>query len=158
MDPKHNQSDPAEYVAPQRVDQPETTNQDYDYATDADKEPAIAQPDWSEDQPIPVYIVERPAIPQILDWSSLRVAVGDQPVQLVGARRNRTRTIVKNEGPDPVFVGQDMTINAMGFRLAANEREEFLHNDSIWARCDAGKTGTVSVLQEFTVELDSPHV
>lgn len=151
-------STPHEYEAPTRAEQPPTSNQDFDYPTDADKATAneFDEPDWSEANPIPVYIVERPEIPQILDWSSDRATIVDtESDQIAGARTNRTRIVVRNEGPDPIFIDRGPeTMPAFSSRLAANEREEMFHNGAVWARCDTGKTAVVSVIQEFTVELD----
>lgn len=149
---------PEEYEAPTIAEQPPTSNQDIDYPTDADTEPEPMQPDWSDDNPIPVYIVERPEIPQVLDWSSQRMPVTDNAIQIVGARRNRTRVVVKNEGTDAVHIGRDeQVIDAFNFRLAANEELEMLHNGAVWARCASGDTATVNVMQEYTVELDTRH-
>lgn len=161
MDNKRN-ANPQEYIAPLRADQPETSNQDFDYPTDADKPIAneFPEPDWSENNPIPVYVVERPEIPQVLNWSSERfLTVDTGAVQIAGSRRNRTRMVIRNEGPDPVFVDPEASVMAaFSFRIAANEDLELLHNASVWARCDVGKSATVSVAQEYTVELDKHHV
>lgn len=155
---KNKEQVPEEYDAPNRGEQVADTVQDYDYPTDADKEPELMQPDWSEDQPIPVYIVERPETPQILDWTGNRFVIGENAVEIVGARRNRTRTIISNEGTDAVFLARDMAVSTeLNLRLAANASIEMLHNGAVWARCASGDTATVDVLQEYTVELDSLH-
>lgn len=153
-------NDTGDYVAPTLApdDRTPDTNQDYDYPTDADKQPDFPEPDWSHDQPIPVYVVERPEAPQVLDWSSTQINVTANAVEILGARRNRTRVIIKNDGTNAVIIGKDMALNtALNFSLSANEQIEMLHNGSVWARCAAGETATVNVMQEFTVELDSPH-
>lgn len=151
--------EPAEYVAPTIAEQPPTSNQDIDYPTEGDKDALFPEPDWSEDNPIPVYVVERPETPQVLEWSSLRVPVTDSAIQLAGGRRNRTRVVVKNEGTDAVHIGRDEQVSdAFNFRLAANEEIEMLHNGAVWARCASGDTATVDVIQEYTVELDSRNV
>lgn len=150
---------PDEYVAPTIAEQPPTSNQDIDYPTDADTEPAPLQPGWSEENPIPVYMVERPEIPQVMEWSSQRVPVTDNAIQIVGARRNRTRVVVRNEGTDAVHVGRDEQVtDAFNFRIAANEDLEMLHNGAVWARCASGDSATVNVMQEYTVELDTRNV
>lgn len=151
-----------EFHAPQRADQPKTTNQDFDYPTDADKPKAheYMEPDWSEDHPIPVYVVERPEIPQLQEWSSERfLTVDTSAVQVAGSRRNRNRLVIRNEGPDPVYLDREQGVMpAFSYRLAANEREELFHNAQVWARCDVGKSATVSVVQEYTVPLDKHNV
>lgn len=149
--------EPQEFVAPQRVDQPPTTNQDIDFPTEADKEPQPLEPDWSEDRPIPVYVVDREETPQISEWSSVRFGVTDQPVELAGSRRNRNRLLIRNEGVNEVYLGNDMTVNSMNYGLPANAEVEMLHNGSVWARCASGESATVNIIQEYTVELDSPH-
>lgn len=146
---------PDEYDAPDRGEQVADTVQAYDYPTDTDKEPELMQPDWSEDQPIPVYLVNRPEAPQIFDWTGGRFVITESAVEIVGARRNRTRAVITNEGTDPVFLGRDMAVSTeLNFRLAANASIEMLHNGAVWARCASGESGTVNVLQEYTVELD----
>lgn len=150
---------PEEYEAPTRAEQPPTSNQDIDYPDQDDKTPEVMEPDWSHDQPIPVYIVERPEAPQVLDWSGLRVSVTANAVELVGARRNRTRCIIQNEGTNEVYLRRDMAVSTgLDFAVPANGSIEMLHNGSVWARCATGESATVNVLQEFTVELDSPYV
>jgi hypothetical protein len=160
MEPKQNDLSPGEYDAPERVDQPKTSNQDYDYPTDADKGFEPLKPDWDESNPIPVYIVERPEIPQKLDHATDRILVTAlKSEQLAGSRENRTRLVLRNEGPDPVYIGPTSDVMpAFASRLAINEREEFFSNASMWARCDPTKTATVSIVQEFTVELDTHRV
>lgn len=148
---------PAEYEAPNRGEQiTHGTNQDFDHPTDADTQSEqLAEPDWSEDNPIPVYIVRTPEVPQVTDWSSERFVVSDSAVNVAGSRRNRTRAIVKNEGTDPVFIDPQQGVNsAFSFRLAANEEIELKNNGPIWARCDATKTCTLSIVQEYNVPLD----
>lgn len=146
---------PEDYEAPKRGEHVETTNQDFDYPTEVDKEPELPEDVWSEDTPIPVYIVDRTETPELQNWSSERFQVVDSAIQLAGARRNRTRMVVKNEGADPVFIDPEQSVtSAFSFRLAANEEVELLHNASVWARCDATESAQVSVIQEYTVSLD----
>lgn len=149
-----------DYVAPTLApdDRTPDTNQDYDYPTDADRQPDFPEPDWSEDKPIPVYVVERPETPQVLEWSSNQIGVTDRAVEIAGARRNRTRMIVKNDGADTVYIGRDMALNtALNFTVKSGEQIEMLHNGAVWAKCASTETATVNVIQEYTVELDSPH-
>lgn len=150
---------PDEYVAPTRAEQPPTSNQDIDYPGPDDVTPEAMEPDWSEDRPIPVYIVDRQETPEIQDWSGLRVSVTGNAVEVVGARRNRTRTVIQNEGPNEVYLRRDMAVNTTGLDLAipVNGSLEMLHNGSVWARCSTGESATLNVLQEFSVELDSPY-
>lgn len=150
---------PQDYEAPTRAEQPPTSNQDIDYPGPEDVTPQAMEPDWSHDQPIPVYIVDRQETPQFEDWSGIRVAVTANAVELVGARRNRKRCVIQNEGTNEVYLRRTMDVNTTGldFAVPANGSIEMLHNGSVWAKCAAGESATVNVLQEFTVDLDSPY-
>lgn len=150
----------ADYVAPvigEEVNSGE--NQDYDYPADQDTKPVdFPEPDWSADNPIPVYQVDRPQIPDIVEWSSNRITIVDQPVQIIGANRNRLRALIQNEGGGAVYIGPDMSVStAMAYKLnvAANYTIEMTHNSDVWARCAAGDSAVVNVLQEYTVNLDN---
>lgn len=148
---------PAEYEAPNRGEQiTHGTNQDSDYPSENDTQPEhLAEPDWSEDNPIPVYVVRTPEVPQITDWSSERFIVSDSAVNVAGSRRNRTRAVVKNEGPDQVFIDPQQGLSsAFSFGLKLDEEVELKHNGAIWARCDSGDTATLSIVQEYNVPLD----
>lgn len=150
---------PQEYDAPTRAEQPPTSNQDIDYPGPQDTTPVAETPDWSHDNPIPVYLVERPQTPQVQDWSGLRVSVTANAVELVGARRNRTRCVIQNEGTNEVYLRPTMDVNTTGLDMAipANGSVEMLHNGSVWAKCSTGESATVNILQEYTVELDNPY-
>lgn len=153
------QQTPEEYVGPDRGETVETTNQDYDYPTTSDKPGDLYKPEWGDDNPIPVYVVERPRQPQITEWSSERFIVADSAVQIAGSRRNRVRMVVKNEGTDSVYIDPTQGVNAaFSFRLAQNEEVELTNNGQVWARCEATDTATISVVQEYDVPLDDRHV
>ena len=148
-----------EFEAPDRGEQiTHGTNQDFDYPADTDTQPEkLAEPDWSEDNPIPVYIVNTPEVPQISDSSYERFIIVDSSVEIAGKKRNRTRMIVKNESQSTaeVYIDKSQAVTtAFSFRLNAGDELELKHNDSVWARCDTGDTATVSVVQEYNVPLD----
>ena len=149
-----------EFVAPVRGDvvSDETSQDRPDYATDMDTVvTAYDNPEeWGDQNPIPVYVTNPAATPELQDWTSQRVFVTEaQATQLVGARRNRTRAFVKNEGPDDIYLGREATTTSPNHSYllsAMNDRVvELFHNSAIWAICAAGDTANVSVLEEYTV-------
>lgn len=151
---------PAEYEAPERGEQiTHGTNQDSDYPSEADTQPEqLAEPDWSENNPIPVYVVRStPEVPQIQDSSYSRYTIVDSAVEIAGSKRSRRRMVIKNESQSTaeVYVDRDHTVTpAFSFRLNAGDDLELKHNDAVWAKCDTGDTAAVSVLQEYDVQLD----
>jgi hypothetical protein len=150
-------NDPVEFEAPKRGEQinhGENQASDYTAETDTQAEP-LMEPDWSEDNPIPVYIVHTPEVPQITDWSSERFVITETAVNVAGSRRNRKRAVVKNEGPDPVYIDPGQGVgSAFSYGLKLDEEIELKNNGAIWARCDATDTATLSIVQEYDVPLD----
>lgn len=149
---------PEEYIAPERGEQiQDGADHDTDFPGEADTQPEqLFEPDWSHDNPIPVYIVSTPEVPQIVEWSSTRITVQDAPVQILGAKRNRVRAIIQNEGGGAIFIGPDMSVStALAYKLnvAANYTIEMTHNSDVWARCAAGDSAVINVIQEYVVEL-----
>lgn len=152
-----------EFDAPERGEQINSgENQAFDYPTDTDnRKIEYAEPDWSEDNPIPVYVVKgEPDIPVVNNASYERYAITDAAVEIAGAKRTRTRMIVKADAgnTDEVYIDRDVNIStAFSYRLDKGEQVELRNNDRLWARCASGKTGNVSVLQEYDVPLDIPR-
>jgi hypothetical protein len=147
---------PPEYVAPIRGEQVDESVQHYDYADQNAAVESLPDPGYSDDTPLPVYIVSEAQTPEINMWSSSRMAVTDNPsVHVTGARANRTRLLIRNEGESPVHISRSQDVNiALAFRLKLDEMVELLHNQDVWARCATGGVATISVVEEYTVELD----
>lgn len=164
MRDRGSKDDAQEFHAPTRGDDQvySGSNQDFDYPTDADnKKVEYAAPDWSEDNPIPVFIVKGEAdIPVINNASYERYALTDAAVEIAGAKRTRTRMIIKADkgNTDEVYIDRDVNIStAFSYRLDPGEFVELNNNDRLWGRCAPTKTGNVSVIQEYDVPLDIPR-
>lgn len=150
----------SEYVAPPRgVDvMTESTNQDVDYPVAGEPIQEWRHPDdWTNENPLPVYQVQLPNPQSISQWSGERFFVDSgQPVELAGAKRNRTRLLLKNKGPNSVFLNDNSSVNtALAYELAmGDEPLELRHNSNVWAKCATGETASVSVVQEWDVDMD----
>ena len=129
-----------------------------------DPEPVIEQ------IPVPVYDVSPKDQPQIKDMTSQRFVIASDPVLITGARRERTRIVITNDGLKPVYIGTDPQIQAdqasgaigSHFKLpnptatAPPSMIELFHNSQVWCRCAAGDTTTVNAIEEFTVDNEEP--
>lgn len=160
MNDKKNEAE--DYVAPvigEEVNSGE--NQDFDYQTEEDNKPVeYAEPDWTHDNPIPVYIVETGTaeIPVVNDASYERFTITDVASEIAGSKRTRTRMIVKAEkaNTDEIYIDRNQSVNtAFSFRLDAGESVLLENNDRLWARCAPTKTALLSVIQEYDVPLDT---
>lgn len=148
-----------DYDAPDRGDSLDSgESQATDYPTEDAPIPELAEPEYSEALPVPVYDVSPDKEPEIIGWSSQRLTVtSDRPVELAGARRNRTRLLIFNEGTDTVYVGVNAQVSAnfaYGMGATLGTTLELLHNSSVWAICAATETATVNVVEEYVIDTD----
>lgn len=146
-----------EYEAPARGDAvPQQAGEDIDYVGEAATVDDYPKPDWSEENPIPVYDVSRQDTPELIEWTASRGPVSSAAaVQLFGARRNRNRAVLYNAGPNSVYLGQNDQLNReLSYELAMGAALELTHNSAVYARCVDAETAVVSWLQEYTVSLD----
>lgn len=108
-------------------------------------------------EPIPMYMVGKlPKDDSFTDWSSNRYVVHDDPVQIAGDNRNRTRLFVQNHSmADNIFLLRKATDSTFtGYRLNAGGSVEMFHSAAVWARCDDGDAIELSILDEFTLDDD----
>lgn len=147
------------YEAPERGEDVHLESWERDYPTDEDTTIVeFPEPDWSAAEPIPVYVVNPASAPEVKDWSSSRAYVTTQPVEVAGARRNRSRLFIRNEGPDDCYIGGDATTVSAGHSYkvgATNDRViELWHNSSVFALCASGDEATLNIIDEYTVDMN----
>lgn len=122
-----------------------------DYPTEAF--PVEADPDIGDDAPIPVVVVDTVEPNDYTNWSAEQFIVGEVPIRIAGARRNRKRLLIANTGADTVYlVPGAVSAAGFGYPLVINTDVELTHNFDVYAVCAATDTATIGVIQEYVID------
>jgi hypothetical protein len=105
-----------------------------------------------EIDPIPVKIVKG-YTREIIMWRPSQTSIGQRSgmaERVVGRNEKRARLILKNAGPNNVFIGpSDGGLIIAGYRLDLNEVREFTAQDGMYAMCNPGEFATIHAIVEF---------
>lgn len=92
-------------------------------------------------EPVPVYITNRDARER-RDWSvqkwPLNAALSTRAVQIAGVDERRISLLIRNDGPDAIFLNKNPegATPAFGWELPSGEREEIDAQTEVWANVD----------------------
>lgn len=147
-----------DYEAPTREEQPPASTPADDFPGPDAPVQDFPAPMFSDIDPVPVFDVTPAKEPELIRWSSERATIDEfTAVQIAGGRKNRTRMVLTNEGPEAVYLGPNMQVG-VGFSFSlfgpVNQLELFT-NEEVWARCAPGETAVIGIIQEYAVELDN---
>lgn len=131
---------------------------------DEDAEPRMASPDidTSTGDVTPVSTGELPDIGPVLvqivsdavdtRWTATRYSIAAEALLVVPYQPGRRRVIVRNLGPNTVYLGKDYgTDSKYGFPLPSGQREEWEHESEMWAVCVSGETADIGVSLDYEV-------
>lgn len=129
-----------------------TSDTELEYPTEP--YPVEVDPDAHDDAPIPVVVVDSVEPSDYRDWSGEPFLVDEnRAIHIAGARPNRARMVIRNNGPDTVYLLRNAVSGvAFGFPLATGADIEMTHNFDVWAICAATDTASIGVLQEYVID------
>lgn len=109
-----------------------------------------------EPDPIPVIVVDTINPADYTDWAPEQFTVsGENPVHIAGSRSNRTRLVITNAGPDPVYLVRSATGQSFtGAPLPINLSLTLKTNRDVYATCAVTKSSLLGVIQEYVIDDD----
>lgn len=115
--------------------------------------PVELDPDAHDDAPIPVIVVDSSDPSDYTDWAGEGFTVDTVPIHIAGARDNRKRLLVRNTGPDTVFLTRGAVSGvAFGYPLPIGAEVEMTHNRDVWAVCANTESAVIGVIQEYVID------
>jgi hypothetical protein len=84
-------------------------------------------------------------------WHTNRFTVdGVDTVEIAGYQPGRRRALVRNSGPNTVYIGRQYNVDAtFGYPVPSGAESELTHEQAMWAACAAGESADVAVLLEY---------
>ncbi len=121
------------------------------------------EPEQPEPEPVPVYVVNRNARER-RDWSVQNWPVDyqdPQPVQVAGLDERRISLVLRNKGPNPVYINKtpEGANVAFGWELKIDTERAVDAQTPVYANVDLGASTQAAVVQTLSVYAETlPNV
>jgi hypothetical protein len=126
----------------------------YDVPDYDDARPVVFEIAEPEPEPIPVRVVGEHSR-EMHDWALTKLPLNEaRAYQLAGRDLRRTSLMVRNEGPDSVYVSPDNNVATyLAIELGPGDSLNLSTQNDVWGTVVTGQTAVVLVSTEFKMEL-----